>query len=99
MRQRGATAITAVVGPSICPRCYPVPPERVAQVAREVCPEVAAAALHIPGSIHVAAGCIAQLAALDIQHIQVAGCTAESQGLFSYRRDQRTGRQGICARI
>ena len=102
MHARGAGVHRAIVGASVCGQCYPVPTERAEEVAAS-CPEpIARAALLTcadgqPG-IDVAAGIRAQLRALGIDPAVVsspAGCTVEDTGLFSYRRDGRTGRQGI----
>ena len=98
MRAAGAARIRAVVGPSICGDCYPVPSERTAVVrdalaadmAELVCRRVADR-----DSLDVAAGVRAQLAQEGIEFAQIPGCTAESSDLFSYRRDHRTGRQGM----
>ena len=98
MRAAGAERIHAVVGPSICADCYPVPAERIAIVrgalaadaADVVCRRVADR-----DSIDVGAGVRAQLAQEGVEFVQVPGCTAESSDLFSYRRDNRTGRHGM----
>ena len=96
----GRPEVVAVLGPSICGSCYPVPPERAAQV-RDLCaPEVADAALLTcpdgqPG-IDVAAGVCTQLAMLDVVVVsQDPRCTAQDAELFSHRAQGRTGRQGL----
>lgn len=92
MRQQGAGAITAVLGPGICGACYEVP----ASLAGEV--EKAA-----PGSrcttragttgVDLAAGALAQLALLGVAARAVGACTLEDPArFFSYRRDGLTGR-------
>ena len=105
MRSMGAEAVIAVVGPSICPRCYPVPAERVAQVRAGVSSAVFAAACPtaadedaITGAprIDVASGVRQQLIEAGVAvEMQVSGCTMESDALFSYRRDHQTGRHGL----
>jgi copper oxidase (laccase) domain-containing protein len=91
-----------VIGPSVCGSCYPVPPERAAQVVERCSATVSDAALaHCPdgqpGS-DVAAGVIARLGergvAADLV-IRAGGCTVEDPALFSHRRDGVTGRQGV----
>lgn len=90
MVQRGARAITAVVGPSICATCYPVDDDRLERVRNSVAPSVAAeACLDDPARIAVAAGVVAELHSLreiGVQRIdQVPGCTAQDPRLFSFR--------------
>lgn len=101
MRAHGARGIRAVVGPSICAACYPVPLERVTALRSSVHPVVAAAAIPtgVSPQINVAGGVLAQLSLLGISASVVPGCTAESVELFSYRRDGVTGRQGIAVRM
>jgi len=101
MRSHGARGIRAVVGPSICASCYPVPLERVGLLRSSVHPVVAAAAIPtgVSPRIGVAAGVLAQLSLLGVSASVVPGCTAEDSGLFSYRRDGVTGRQGIAVRM
>ena len=102
LRERGADVARAVLGPSVCGGCYPVPPERAAAV-RASCPEPvwSAALLQCadgqPG-IDVARGVRAQLDVLGVppQVVEVVpGCTVEDPALFSHRRDGVTGRQGV----
>jgi copper oxidase (laccase) domain-containing protein len=81
-----------------------VPPERAEEVADAWPGPVSAAALVTcadgqPG-IDVRRGAVARLAGLGIatEAITLAGgCTVEDPGLFSYRRDGVTGRQGVAA--
>lgn len=97
MAALGSTVDSAVLGPSICGLCYAVPAERADAVAAS---PVGRAALTTcadgqPG-IDVAAGVTRRLRELGVPHVEVDGtCTAETAGLFSYRRDGRTGRQGM----
>ena len=96
MEELGASRanIRAALGPAICGPCYPVPPERAAQAA-EAWPAAAAVAADGQPAIDVRAGLQQRLAALGITAEIVGGCTAEDHHLYSYRRDQRTGRQGV----
>jgi YfiH family protein len=91
MRELGARDISAVVGPSVCGRCYEVPDEmRVAAAA--VAPEASARSWTGTPAIDVAAGVVAQLVANEVAVEWVPGCAREDDRLFSYRRDGRTGR-------
>ena len=100
--RRGCGVQHAVLGPSVCGSCYPVPPERAAQVVEQCSPTVSAAAVVScpdgqPG-IDVASGVIARLVERGVAADAVrraGGCTAEDPGLFSHRRDGVTGRQGV----
>ena len=91
MVRLGATDIVARLGPSVCPRCYPVPLELREQAA-QVHPETRSVDRFGAPSIDVAAGVLAQLAPLCSQVQQVSGCTAEDPSLYSYRREGVTGR-------
>jgi YfiH family protein len=91
MREAGAHAITAVVGPSVCARCYEVPAE-MRDAAAAVAPESAAVSWTGTPAIDVAAGVVAQLRANDVAVHWVPGCAREDERLFSYRRDGTTGR-------
>ena len=102
LHRRGCGVQHAVLGPSVCGSCYPVPPDRAAQVAEHCSATVSNAALvrcpdGQPG-IDVAAGVIARLVergvAADVVR-RAGGCTVEDPGLFSHRRDGVTGRQGV----
>ena len=91
MRDLGARTILARLGPSVCPRCYPVPLELREQVAA-VHPETRSLDRHGQPAIDVAAGVRAQLGTLSADVAQLAGCTVEDPRLYSYRRDGTTGR-------
>lgn len=98
MRQRGAAELQAVVGPSICGRCYEVPEPMRAEAAA-----VSAAAHSVSWTgtpaIDVAAGVLEQLAAAGVSCRWLPGCPRESQDLYSYRRDGRTGRYAAVVRL
>jgi YfiH family protein len=91
-----------ILGPAICGACYPVAPERVEVLAAERSREVVAASVVTcadgqPG-IDVREGVRARLRERGVADNVVAavgGCTHEDPDLFSYRRDGRTGRQGM----
>lgn len=86
--------ISAIIGPSICGRCYPVGAERQ-ELARQACDASVATAWDGQPAIDVAAGVQAQLNGLGVEYQRIAGCTFEDHGLFSYRRDSVTGRHGL----
>lgn len=84
--------ITAMLGPSVCGRCYEVP-ERMRDDVVAVVPEAGATTRQGTPAVDVAAGVRAQLARLgvaasDESHV----CTLESGEHFSYRRERTTGR-------
>ena len=91
MRDLGATTLQATVGPSVCGRCYEVPPAMAAEATRTA---AASSARSWTGTsaIDVAAGVVEQLAAAGVAVQWVPGCTRESASLYSYRRDPVTGR-------
>lgn len=91
MRDLGARRIGAVVGPSVCGRCYEVP-EEMARAAARTAPSSAARSWTGTAAIDVAAGVVEQLADAGAVVQWVPGCTRESGDLYSYRRDGRTGR-------
>lgn len=91
MRELGAVAVTAVIGPSICGRCYEVP-EQMRDEAARVRPESAAVTRAGTPGIDVAAGVRAELEEQGVQVQQVSDCTLENENLYSYRRHHRTGR-------
>ena len=84
--------IKAVVGPSICPKCYQVPIERV-EMFIETCPE----AIYDERRLDLQAGVWAQFDELGISAEVIDSCTFEDDRFFSYRRanGQPTGRGGL----
>jgi len=92
MRDLGATQVAAVVGPSVCGRCYEVPAE-MRDAAAAVTTEASAASWTGTPAIDVAAGVVAQLRTAGVEDLTwVPGCAREDTSLFSYRRDGTTGR-------
>lgn len=91
MRELGARRIAAVVGPSVCGRCYEVPDEMRAEVSA-VEPVSASVTWSGTSALDVAAGVVEQLRRDGVSVSWVAGCTREDERLYSYRRDGRTGR-------
>ena len=92
MHDLGATEVAAVVGPSVCGRCYEVPAE-MRDAAVVVSPEASAVSWTGTPAIDVAAGVVAQLREAGVEDLTwVPGCAREDTSLFSYRRDGTTGR-------
>lgn len=94
MMEAGAepTRMHALVGPSICGRCYEVPAWMCDEVAALVPGSACVTRKGTPG-IDLRAGLHAQLADAGISAIaDDLRCTAESGELYSYRRDGDTGR-------
>lgn len=89
-----ATDIHAVVGPSVCGRCYEVP-EQMFHESVEKQPALASRTTWDTPALDLPAGAVAELQAVGLEgkSINVLGqCTLESESLFSYRRDPQTGR-------
>lgn len=98
MRDLGARELDAVVGPSVCGRCYEVP-AAMRDLAADVEPVSATVSWTGTPAIDVAAGVVAQLRALDVAITWVPGCTREREDLYSYRGSGTTGRfAGVVAR-
>ena len=86
MRERGAGAITAWVGPHVCGACYEVPLAMQAEVGEIEPASIATTSWGTP-SLDLGAGVRAQLARHEVEVVDVARCTRESRDLYSYRRD------------
>ncbi len=94
----GAGEVDAVVGPSVCGRCYEVPEEMRTDAAR-VQPVSATVSWTGTPALDVAAGVVAQLHEAGVAVTWVPGCSRERADLYSYRRDGMTGRfAGVVAR-
>ncbi|MFK4298953.1 YfiH family protein [Arthrobacter sp. GAS37] len=91
MRNRGAASISAWVGPSICGECYEVPEQLRTDVAAAV-PETWSTTSWGTPALDLPAGVRAQLNALDVTVEYSGECTLETARLYSYRRNQQTGR-------
>lgn len=99
LRARGAQRLEAVVGPSVCSRCYEVPAEMRDDAERREPVSVGRTSWGTP-SIDVAAGVVEQLSRLGVSLREwVRGCTLEEEDLFSYRRDGSTGRLAGAVRL
>lgn len=91
MRELGAGDLRAVVGPSVCGRCYEVPEAMRAQAAQHW-PAAHAVSWTGTPAIDVAAGVVSQLRSTDVPLDWIPGCTREQSRLFSHRRDHQAGR-------
>lgn len=91
LRDLGARSVHAVVGPSVCARCYEVPAALRAEVATSVPVSASVSATGTP-ALDVAAGVLQQLHEAGARAELVRGCTVERSDLFSHRRDGTTGR-------
>lgn len=104
--ERGTEAALAILGPSVCGACYPVPQERAHEIRDTRSADVArAAVLRTPDGqpgIDVRAGLRVRLVELGLAPssvISVGACTVEDPALFSFRRDGITGRQGMAVLV
>ncbi|WP_420111042.1 peptidoglycan editing factor PgeF [Pseudactinotalea sp.] len=94
MTERGARAesIRAVLGPSICGRCYEVP-EQLREDVEAAVPGTATRTSWGTPAIDIATGVVSQLHELGLTQVdRVDACTYEHERYFSYRRDGVTGR-------
>lgn len=91
MRAAGAIDVRAWLGPSVCGRCYEVPPELRAEVAAVVPSAWSTTSWGTP-ALDLPAGAASQLEAVGVPIEYRGPCTLENDSLFSYRRDTRSGR-------
>jgi YfiH family protein len=92
MREIGANHISAIIGPSICGRCYEVS-EEIFQEVTAVFPLAASGTKSGSRSLDLSGALTAVLAAEGVEVVHENSCTVEQEDLFSYRRDGVTGRQ------
>lgn len=86
MRDLGARDVTAWLGPRICGACYEVP-EEMRDAVGALVPEAVATTSWGTPALDIGAGVRAQLEGLEVEVLDVGGCTRESADLYSYRRD------------
>ncbi|GAA2273081.1 peptidoglycan editing factor PgeF [Actinomadura luteofluorescens] len=94
MCERGAdpARMVAAIGPAACGRCYEVPARMRDEVAAAVPAAYATTSKGTPG-LDIRAGVAEQLASAGVANVTADGrCTIEDPGLYSYRREGRTGR-------
>lgn len=86
-----AARTVAVIGPSICGRCYEVP-EAMRDEVGAVVPGTACVTSIGTAGLDLVAGAVGLLRAAGVTARATEVCTAEDEGFFSYRRDGVTGR-------
>ncbi|MEH0110133.1 polyphenol oxidase family protein [Tersicoccus sp. MR15.9] len=91
LRADGGERIRAWLGPAICGACYEVPGDMRAEVDA-VLPGSASTTREGTAGLDLRAGLERQLREAGVEVTVVPGCTRETEDLFSYRRDQATGR-------
>lgn len=92
MRAIDPSEITAIVGPSICGRCYEVSQDVFDEVSGKF--PLSASQTRDGGiALDLSRALIAQLQASGVLVIDEGRCTVEDGNLYSYRRDGVTGRQ------
>jgi YfiH family protein len=92
MRAIDPSEITAIVGPSICGRCYEVSQDVFDEVSGKF--PLSASQTRDGGiALDLSRALIAQLQASGVQVLDEGRCTVEDWNLYSYRRDGVTGRQ------
>ena len=92
MRSHGASDMTAVVGPSICGRCYEVSQDVYDDVVKSF-PLAASKTRQGRFALDLSRALIDQLQNFGIEVFDEGRCTVEDKNLYSYRRDGVTGRQ------
>lgn len=92
MRDMGANSIQAIMGPSICGKCYEVSADIYDEVTA-VYPIAKSSTTHGTISLDLPAALRGVLADESISIVDEFSCTFEEAELFSYRRDGVTGRQ------
>jgi polyphenol oxidase len=91
LRVAGAKNIRAWLGPSICGACYEVPADLRDEVSAVV-PSAWATTMWGTPALDLPAGAASQLEAEGAVIEYRGPCTLETESLYSYRRDQRSGR-------
>ena len=91
MRELGAAALSAWIGPSVCGECYEVPAEMRDDVAARVPAARCTTSRGTPG-LDLPAAVRSQLLDAGVRVEYSGNCTLEDETLFSYRRDPNTGR-------
>jgi YfiH family protein len=92
MRELGSVNIEAVIGPSICGRCYEVSEDIFTEVTT-LHPAAQSRSMREKPALDLHAALVQVLEREMIAVIDKSACTVESSDLFSYRRDSITGRQ------
>ena len=86
LRRRGGEDVSAVLGPSICGRCYEVPPS-MRDEADALAPGAAATTSWGTPSVDIPRALVRQLASRGVEEVRLLGvCTFEDPAYFSHRR-------------
>ena len=91
MRNLGANQIHAILGPSICGKCYEVPLKMQQEVA-STHPASVSSTYQATPSLDLPAGLIAELIKQGVTYEASPICTMEDPLYYSHRRDNPTGR-------
>jgi YfiH family protein len=91
MRTLGAIEVHAILGPSICGRCYEVPFDMQQAVIADN-PRAFSTTPHGTPALNLPAGLIADLTAEGVSYEASPSCTKEDPLYYSHRRDNPTGR-------
>ncbi|MDV2976401.1 MULTISPECIES: polyphenol oxidase family protein [Glutamicibacter] len=91
LRAHGADVMEAVIGPSICGRCYEVP-EDMAQESEQLRPGIRTATRWGTPGLDLPASAEDELRGLGVDVRQSGVCTLEDENYYSYRRSSRSGR-------
>lgn len=91
MRTMGAIDVHAIIGPSICGRCYEVPFEMQQDVIADHPRAFATTHSGTPG-LDLPAGLIAELVSEGVTYEASTVCTMEDALFFSHRKHNPTGR-------
>ena len=91
MRSLGAIEVHAILGPSICGKCYEVPFDMQQEVIAEH-PRAFSTTRHGTPALDLPAGLIAELTSEGVSYEASVICTQEDPLYYSHRRDNPTGR-------
>lgn len=91
MRDLGARDIHAVLGPSICGKCYEVPIQ-LQQEVTAIHPDSYSMTVQSTPALDLQAGLVAELISQQVSFEASIMCTMENSSYFSHRRDAPTGR-------
>lgn len=91
MRSLGAIEVHAILGPSICGKCYEVPFDMQQDVIAEH-PQAFSTTRHGTPALDLPAGLIAELTSEGVSYEASVICTQEDPLYYSHRRDNPTGR-------
>jgi copper oxidase (laccase) domain-containing protein len=91
MKDLGAKKIHAILGPSICGKCYEVPLGLQEEVT-SIHPDSYSVTRQSTPALDLQAGLVAELLAENVSFEASTVCTMENSSYFSHRRDNPTGR-------